>query len=260
MAVKNKTELITEVNTKIVPTVTTAVHRGLLNDDIIESIVLRKDTIAAQTVFSGAITVDYSNKDLVTITAPDNLTVAFTNIENGDVKYVAITKIAGKTVSFASANDTSIRKIYINSIGGLVIYRVECKNNIINVCSINIDNDINTTLLSLPTTPITPTLLNGWTLAHASVQSIVYFKNQFGDLRIYGTAISENATAATIFTLPETGGFRPLKTNIVAASDVSMTPIATVCLVTADGNVSIDESVFTDGYTFDVTIPRELLA
>jgi len=257
---KNRTELISAVNTQIVPTVTTAIHRDLLNNELIDSMVTRKDVIATEVVSGGVVTIDYSNKDLATITAPDNVTVLFSNIENGEVKYLKITKEAGKTIAFAGATDTSVRKTYINKGVTLVVYSVTNKDNVIYVNSINIDNNIDTLFLFAVNELITPTLLNGWTAAAASVQSIVYFKNQFGDLRIYGTAISENATAATIFTLPETGGFRPLKTNIVAASDVSITPIATVCLVTADGNVSIDASVFTDGYTFDVTIPRELLA
>jgi len=257
---KNRTELISAVNAQIVPTVTTAIHRALLNNELIDSMVTRKDVILSETATTGNVTVNFSNKDLATISAPDNLTVGFTNIENGDVKYVAITKIAGKTISFASTNDISVRKSFIIASAGLIIYRIECKNNIINACSINIDNDINTTLLSLPTTPTAATLLNGWVAPPSTLQKLVYFKDSFGNLRVIGTIFEGTAThpaSQIMFQLPV--GYRPVKS--VFQKVVSFLGYSDYLIVRPNGDVELETetSVYYD-YAIDIFIPAQLLA
>lgn len=142
MAKKNRDEITTQVNAKIVPTVTNAVHKDLLNNDIVNSVVLEKDVITAQSPAGGNITIDYSDKDTATVVTTSNLTVSFTNIENGAVKYLSITKNAGNTVSFSGATDVSDRKAYINSTETVVVYKVSHKNGNIYVESISVDNDL----------------------------------------------------------------------------------------------------------------------
>lgn len=148
MAVKNRDESITEVNSKIVPTLTNTTHKNLLNNDILNSVVFRKDVIASEAPATGTVTIDYINKDTATVVITGNLVVSFTNIENGDVKYLAITKQAGNVISFSGATDVSVRKTFINTDITIVVYEVKNKNGNIYVNSINIDNDISGGLLT----------------------------------------------------------------------------------------------------------------
>jgi len=255
---KNRTELINAVNTQIQPTVTTAIHRAVLNDELIDSGVFRKDVIASETVSGGAVTVDFNNKDLATITAPDNLTVSFSNLENGDInKYVAITKLAGKTISFTSATDTSLRKSFINASSGLIIYRIECKNNIVSVCSVNINNDIDTALQYISNSLQNPTPLNGWVINNSiSGDGLNYFKDQFGNLRLVGTFSGLTASSIQVFILPS--GYRPTK-----AIDVPVSYNPTLgwayCTVYPDGNFYCS-GVYNNSFVINAFIPKEFLA
>lgn len=131
MAVNNRTEIKTAVTTALVPTLTLAQHITLLNDEVNESTVFRKDVIASETPIGAAVTIDYSDKDTATVTITVSTTVSFTNIENGDVKYLVITKGAGNTISFAGATDLTNFNIYINSQAGIFLYSISNKNGVI---------------------------------------------------------------------------------------------------------------------------------
>ena len=178
MAVKNRVEIITEVDTKIVPTVTNPELRDLFNNDIINSAVLRKDVIATETPVAGAVTINYLNKDLGLVTTAVNLAVSFTNIENGDVKFLKVTKLAANSVSFVGAVDTSLNKAYINTISTVVIYEVYSKDSGIFLNSINIDNSLRggtiTTYLDLPVWNMqtTPQIIIPFTLSVAKIRSL----------------------------------------------------------------------------------------
>ena len=143
---KNRTELETQVDTDIVATLAIADHRTFLKDELIDSAVLRKDVIASETAGGGTVSINFANKDLATVTTTANLAVSFTGMENGDVKYLAITKNAGNTISFTGATDTSIRRSYINATALTVIYQVFYKNGVISVQSINVENKLETVL------------------------------------------------------------------------------------------------------------------
>lgn len=142
MAKKNRAEAIVQVGVKIVPSVSNSIHKDLLNNDILNGVVFEKDVISTQTPSGGNVIVDYSNKDTATVVTASNLSVSFTNIENGAVKFLSITKAAANNVSFAGAIDVSLRKAYIDSKVSLVQYEVRNKNGLITVNSINIDNDV----------------------------------------------------------------------------------------------------------------------
>lgn len=148
MAKKNRIEILAEVVTKFVATLTLTTHKSFLDDDLINSAVYEKDVIAIETPAGGNVIIDYANKDTATVVITANLSVSFTNIENGAVKYLHITKNATNTISFAGATDVSQRKSFINTIPTIVIYEVKNKNAIISVNSINIDNDISGGLLT----------------------------------------------------------------------------------------------------------------
>jgi len=138
MAENNRTDAISAVNAQIVPTVTNAVHRALLNDEIINAVEFRADVIGSETPSGGNVTIDYSDKDLATVTTTTGLTVSFTNLENGDsARYLAITKQAGNTISFSGATDFSEYTADINANKTFVLYQVIQKNSNTYVKAVN---------------------------------------------------------------------------------------------------------------------------
>ena len=143
MPVNNRTEAISAANTQIVPTIEATELRIFLNDSFINSVTFDKDVIGSETPAGGAVTINFGTKDLATVTTAVNLAVSFTNLQNGSVKYLAITKQDLNAITFVGAVDVSIRKNYINSIVTVVIYSISNKNGTICVESINIDNNTN---------------------------------------------------------------------------------------------------------------------
>lgn len=137
MAVNNRTEAITKVDAQLVPTITAPILRDFLNDDLISSIVFEKDVIASQSVVAGAVTVDFSNKDTITLTTAVNISISFTNLENGAVKYIRLTKALTNTVSFAGATNVTNFQKYINNKVTSVTYAVYNKNGVILVLALS---------------------------------------------------------------------------------------------------------------------------
>lgn len=171
MAAQNRDELQTQIDSTFVATLQIADHRAYLKDPQTESLVFRKDVIASQSPSGGSIAIDYSNKDLATVTTTGNLAVSFTGLENGDVKYLRIQKNAGNTVSFTGAVDISPRRGYINSTVTVVFYRVTNKNNEIFVCAENIDFDFqselsNQQLVSIP--------IGDWNMDTSTTRQVSY--------------------------------------------------------------------------------------
>jgi hypothetical protein len=137
----NRTEVVQQVNAKIIPTVTTDILSGLLNDDLIENVLFRKDVIDTDSPSSGVAVIDYTDKDLSTITLVENTVFSFANLQDGDIKWLAVTKGAADTITFSGSVDISSRKVYINTTATLVVYRVIRKNLEVFCDAINIDND-----------------------------------------------------------------------------------------------------------------------
>jgi hypothetical protein len=130
MANNNRTEAQSAVTTALVPTLTLAQHAALLNNEINTSVVFDKDIIAAETPGGGSVTVDFSNKDTATITTAVSLAVSFTGLQNGAVKYVAITKQAANIISFVGAVDMTKNTSWLLS-STSVCYRISNKNGVI---------------------------------------------------------------------------------------------------------------------------------
>lgn len=140
MAVNNRDEAIIEVINALVPTLTLAQHKALLQDEILNSTVFEKDVIASETPSAGTVTIDYSDKDTATVTTAVDLAVSFSNLENGAVKYLEVTKAATNVISFVGAVDCVIYKDLINLLATSVIYRISNKNGVIYVEALTIPN------------------------------------------------------------------------------------------------------------------------
>jgi hypothetical protein len=134
----NINEMKSAVTASIVPTVTNATHRTLLNDEIIPSLVPRKDRLGVFSAISGAQTCNFSIFELVTATLSGNVTFSFSNLENGDVRHLFITsKSPTHTVSFSGATDETPARTYINTVATAVLYEIRNKNNTVFVKAIN---------------------------------------------------------------------------------------------------------------------------
>ena len=133
MAVNNRVEAQTVVDATLVPTLTLAQHKVMVNDNILNSVVFDKDVIASETPVAGAVTIDFSDKDLATVTTAVDLAVSFTNLENGAVKYLEVTKAAANVISFVGASDMVDFREHINTVETVIVYRVSNKNGSIYV-------------------------------------------------------------------------------------------------------------------------------
>jgi len=131
MAVKNRVEAIAQVNTKIVPIVTNTIHKDLLNNDILNSTVFRKDVINSTTASGGLATCNFSNTDLITLSLSDSVNISFTGLENGDVKYLYVTKPVAKSVTFSAATEVTPFIKNITDLKTSVLYQIFSKNGLI---------------------------------------------------------------------------------------------------------------------------------
>ncbi len=258
MAVGNRTEVKSQVDTDLVPTVTlTGKLNPFLKDDFIESAIFRKDVIASATPIGAAVTIDFAAVDTRTVTITVSTTVSFTNIENGDVKYLSITKGATDTITFAGATDVSIRQDYIDGTATLVVYQIFNKNGNIYVNSINIDNsaaatettqgglEIATTAeaqaLALDTKIITPSKLanvNGGTLKK---------KVDIGDWDMNATVI-----LAVTHSIGDWTKIIGAKATIFADDDSGLYPLSQDLFV-ADNPSAFGTPVITGAYATNAT-------
>jgi hypothetical protein len=130
MAINNRAEAIIVAEDTLVPTLTLIQHKTMLNDNILNSVKFDKDVIASQTPTAGAVTIDYATKDMATVTTAVDLAVSFTNLQNGAVKYLEVTKAAANVISFVGATDMSKNNNWILA-NTVIVYRILNKNSVI---------------------------------------------------------------------------------------------------------------------------------
>jgi len=115
--------------------------KEVLNDNFCQSLTFRKDVTFADTA-AGTKTLDFTDIDYITVTQSANSTYTLSNIAQGEIKYLKLTKSAGHTVDFTGATDVSQRQDYIDNTVTDVIYRITNKDNSIYIESVNVDNNI----------------------------------------------------------------------------------------------------------------------
>ena len=122
-----------------VPTVTNAINNTMLQNNILDNVVLRKDEKSSA---SGAglatYTANFANNEQVILTGVNqNIAISFSNLEDGDVRYLYITKGAANVVSFTGALDMTQNRFYIDNFATSSLYRITSKNGVIYVEAIN---------------------------------------------------------------------------------------------------------------------------
>jgi hypothetical protein len=138
MAVNNRDEATAQVIALIVPTITNALHIDMLNDNIVNSAVFRKDVIdSAPAPVANAVTADFVSSDTVLITTTGNLAISFSGLENGDVKYIVLTKNATNAVAFTGATDLTEQTNFVDTVLTSVLYQIYSKNGVIYAKAVN---------------------------------------------------------------------------------------------------------------------------
>ena len=219
MAKRNRTEITSDVNTKLVPSITASIHRTVLNENLAASAVLKKDVITTLAASGGSGTVDFASTDTKVITGiTQNYVITVTNIENGEVCYLEVNKQLGNTITFAGGLlDQTISKNYVNASLNKVVYKIYNKNGVVyaNAETQNLHEASETELRNgTKNKYITPeklqvntwyevgndggktAYLNGWAAYNAGM---FYKIDIFGNLIIQGIAAASDATSNEIF-------------------------------------------------------------
>ncbi len=102
MALKNRTESKAIVTnwTPVLDLETT--HKPDLRDNILDNIIFRKD-VAGSGTGTGSITIDFLDIDYISWDGSgSNLTITLSNIQQGEIKYLMLTKTIAASVAFVS--------------------------------------------------------------------------------------------------------------------------------------------------------------
>lgn len=113
-----------------VPSVTNAIMTEMLNDNICDNVVFRKDLTVAQASGLSNITVDFTGKDRVDLTRTGgNLVITVAGIEDGERKFLLITKSALQPVTWVGVTDITPYKTYAND-ATVVLYEIVRKGTL----------------------------------------------------------------------------------------------------------------------------------
>lgn len=272
----NRTEAKAAVTAAIVPAVSNAQHITLLNDEINGSTIFRKDVIGSETEAGGNVTIDYANKETATVTTAVNLAVSFTNIENGDVRYLVITKAATNTLTFAGAVNITNFQRYIDVNLTSAPYVVYNKNGVIYVNAL-IETIIEGLVADITAAEefkfATCKAVNEYIPAHGAWQTPSYVNNHSayttgdfsgllyrkltnGMLQIAGSFQRSVVTTGVVFTLD--AGFRPAQTlpivgrredNTLEGGSITSAGVVTIFL---------SSSVADDHMDLNIIMPLDL--
>jgi hypothetical protein len=114
-----------------VPSVTNAVMNQMLNDNICDNVVFRKDVTGPPLAFGlSNINLDFTGKDRLDITRTGgslNITVA--GIEDGERKFLLITKTPGQGITWVGVIDITPVTAYV-SLAAVVLYEIVRKGSL----------------------------------------------------------------------------------------------------------------------------------
>ena len=102
----NRTTVKAKIVEKNVPTVTNAILTDMLNAEMCDNIKFNEDVAVVQIATSSSITVDFTGKDRVDLTRTGgSLAITVSGMEDGERKYLLITKTVGQRVAFVGVTD-----------------------------------------------------------------------------------------------------------------------------------------------------------
>ena len=226
----NRTTVKTNVNNKIVPVMITETHREVLNADFADNIVFREDVVSSTYSGSNPVNVCFSGRDRanLVVTGTINVAMTLTGLDDGDVKFILLTKTANKTVTFLNANDLTPIQDYITA-ASKVLYRITSKNGTYYAEALKqtirqatdsiLGIQRNATTAEVRTAAAVAASITSKTLSNntpfvAAVLGIdwsgdvEYRRNNIGQLEIRGSVEKLQLAASPVATLPF--GFRPI--------------------------------------------------
>lgn len=130
----NRTAYQTAVDNDITPIVTVAKLTTHLKDELAESVVFRTDVISSTVVATvDANTLDFSDYDQIVFDGATNdvePTFTLSNIENGEIVSIKITKNANRGITFANATNITPNQSYIDVNSTSVTYLIIRKGSV----------------------------------------------------------------------------------------------------------------------------------
>lgn len=129
MAKGNRQTFTSNVTSKIQPKVTTAIHRDVLINDLAASVVFGQDVAIPQSSSTSNITVDFTGKDRIDLTRTGgSLNITVTGIDDGETKFLLISKTPGQAVTWVGVTDVTPIKANANALN-LVLYEIVRKSS-----------------------------------------------------------------------------------------------------------------------------------
>jgi len=120
----NRTTVKSNIVTQNVPTVTNAIMTNMLNAELADNVRFREDVAVIQASAISAIVVDFAGKDRVDLTRTGgSLAISVTGIDDGETKYLLVTKTAGQAVSWVGITDITPVKANADALP-LVLYEL----------------------------------------------------------------------------------------------------------------------------------------
>ncbi len=102
----NRTTVKTNIQALNVPSVSNAKLEDMLNDNICDNVVFKEDVTSVITTPFTSIGLNFAGYDRINLTRTGgSLSISVSNVVDGQVVYVDITKTAGQSVSWINATD-----------------------------------------------------------------------------------------------------------------------------------------------------------
>lgn len=125
----NRTTVKSNIDTLNVPSVTNEDMGEMLKDNICDNVVFREDVAIAQTSTTSNVTLNFTGKDRIELTRTGgSLNITASGMDDGDTKYLLITKTAGQAVTFVGITDVTPVKYHANALS-TVLYEIVRKGS-----------------------------------------------------------------------------------------------------------------------------------
>jgi len=198
------------------------------------------------------------------------LAVSFTNIENGDVKYLVIAKSATNTLTFTGATNITLYQDFIDTQSTVVPYEVFNKNGVIYVRAL-LETIIKGDLADIQSADVnkfpnckaisdfavahgawqTPSYVNNHTAyTTGDFSGLLYRKLTNGMLQLAGSFQRSVVTTGIVFTLA--AGFRPAQSLPIYGRREDATLVGGI--IDSSGVVTIFLASSTAGHHMDLNI------
>lgn len=203
----------------IQPEVDNSEHRDLLNNEIIDSLVMRKDRTSAVVEAGASATLDYANMETYQLTISQTIALTLNNLVNGDIRFLKVIKSAGHAVNFSGATNGVENEGYVTAILTTVYYAIYKKYSTVIIKCLNATNLFSSTVddvynnisykymstynfaLFTKHKIISIVANSGWTAIYATAQKI-FTGQTFADSDKIYNAIAINAKFEHTGTIP----------------------------------------------------------